>query len=412
MARVLRRLRIQEISSVDRGAGEGVRVLLMKRHSDDEPYWKREFSQEERDRAADSGAAMPDGSFPIKNRSDLSNAIRAIGRAKNPAKAKAHIRSRAKALGLTDMLPDSWSKRDLDIQPIIDDALEAGVDESALTEATKRLRKQIEESRDDEQDSAGALADIIDEFADEVHKLKEQTMAIDQKAIDEAVTKAVGPIQTALDAALAKISELSMSSEHRAHYDKLDDAGKAEFRKLDTKARDAEVKKASEKDTSDPVAKALIAANDTISALNKRIASLEGDKTADSFAKRAVDLGLKAEDGDTLRKAYDGDPEAQKTLDTIIKKLGDALKGALKQARAFDELGTQRGADGADGAYGQLMAKANELMAKGEKAASGKPLTKAQAFTKVYEDPHNADLVRQHKDEQERKRVAMAAGQL
>src|SRR6516162_5832322 len=32
MARILRNLQIREISSVDKGAGEGVKVVLMKRH--------------------------------------------------------------------------------------------------------------------------------------------------------------------------------------------------------------------------------------------------------------------------------------------------------------------------------------------------------------------------------------------
>jgi len=70
---------------------------------------KREFTQSQRDSAADSGAALPDGSFPIENKSDLSNARQAIGRAKDPGKARAHIRSRAQALGVT--LPDNWSKK-------------------------------------------------------------------------------------------------------------------------------------------------------------------------------------------------------------------------------------------------------------------------------------------------------------
>jgi broad specificity phosphatase PhoE len=75
------------------------------------PLVKREFSEGERQDAADSGAALPDGSFPIKNEQDLRNAIHAIGRAKNPAKAKAHIRTRARALGASDLIPESWGKR-------------------------------------------------------------------------------------------------------------------------------------------------------------------------------------------------------------------------------------------------------------------------------------------------------------
>lgn len=71
---------------------------------------KREFSQAERDKAASSGAAMPDGSYPIKSTADLKNAIQAIGRAKNPDAVKRHIKRRAKALGATDLIPEGWGK--------------------------------------------------------------------------------------------------------------------------------------------------------------------------------------------------------------------------------------------------------------------------------------------------------------
>jgi len=59
----------------------------------------RDFSEGRRKSLAKSGKAMPGGGFPIVNRSDLANAKRAIGRAKNPAAARAHINERAKALG-------------------------------------------------------------------------------------------------------------------------------------------------------------------------------------------------------------------------------------------------------------------------------------------------------------------------
>jgi hypothetical protein len=69
---------------------------------------KREFSEESRERMAGAGTAMPDGSFPIGNRADLMNAIRAVGRAKDYNKAKMHIIDRARALNATDMLPEDW----------------------------------------------------------------------------------------------------------------------------------------------------------------------------------------------------------------------------------------------------------------------------------------------------------------
>ena len=77
----------------------------------DEPeIEKREFTDAERADAADAGQALPDGSYPIKTVKDLKNAIQSYGRAKDPAKVKAHIIARAKALGKESMIPENWSK--------------------------------------------------------------------------------------------------------------------------------------------------------------------------------------------------------------------------------------------------------------------------------------------------------------
>ena len=69
---------------------------------------KKEFSDKKREQLADKGHALPDGSFPIENVKDLHNAIQSIGRAKNPAEAKAHIIRRAKALKAESALPEDW----------------------------------------------------------------------------------------------------------------------------------------------------------------------------------------------------------------------------------------------------------------------------------------------------------------
>jgi hypothetical protein len=68
----------------------------------------REFKQKERKDLADKGKALPDGSFPINSEQDLKNAIRAVGRAADPAAAKRHIKKRAKALGLESLIPAGW----------------------------------------------------------------------------------------------------------------------------------------------------------------------------------------------------------------------------------------------------------------------------------------------------------------
>lgn len=59
---------------------------------------------------AAKGQALPDGSYPIRNVNDLHNAIRAIGRAKDPDKVKEHIKKRAHALGASRFLPADWKK--------------------------------------------------------------------------------------------------------------------------------------------------------------------------------------------------------------------------------------------------------------------------------------------------------------
>ncbi len=70
----------------------------------------RDFSTKERKKLAGQGKAMKDQSFPIKNEQDLKNAIRLAGNAKDPAAARRHIIRRARALGLTRLIPDSWTK--------------------------------------------------------------------------------------------------------------------------------------------------------------------------------------------------------------------------------------------------------------------------------------------------------------
>lgn len=68
-----------------------------------------EFSTEQRSDLSRRGLAMPDGSFPIRNKSDLRNAISSYGRAKNPDAAKRWIIRRARELNALDMLPESWN---------------------------------------------------------------------------------------------------------------------------------------------------------------------------------------------------------------------------------------------------------------------------------------------------------------
>lgn len=83
----------------------------MEDMNDMEDMDKRDYSMDARRRMAQSGEAMPDGSFPIGNRADLMNAIRSVGRASNYEAAKQHIVRRARALNAMDMLPEDWRNK-------------------------------------------------------------------------------------------------------------------------------------------------------------------------------------------------------------------------------------------------------------------------------------------------------------
>jgi hypothetical protein len=71
---------------------------------------KADTSAAGRRKQAASGAAMPDGSYPIKTKADLRKAIRAVGRGgAEHDKIRKHIITRAKALGLEAMVPKNWN---------------------------------------------------------------------------------------------------------------------------------------------------------------------------------------------------------------------------------------------------------------------------------------------------------------
>jgi len=69
---------------------------------------KKDYTDDERQKLASKGQALPGGGFPVANVADLKNAIQAIGRAKDPAAAKAHIKKRAAVLGQEGLIPDTW----------------------------------------------------------------------------------------------------------------------------------------------------------------------------------------------------------------------------------------------------------------------------------------------------------------
>src|SRR5215472_8219437 len=68
------------------------------------------YNTKERESAASKGEAMDGGSYPIKDKDDLEKAIRAVGRGgADHDSIRKHIISRAKALGLSALIPENWN---------------------------------------------------------------------------------------------------------------------------------------------------------------------------------------------------------------------------------------------------------------------------------------------------------------
>jgi hypothetical protein len=445
MAKVLRNLRIDDVSSVDVGAGRGVRVVLTKRNmpslyesmGPDEiadlseevaDYLKREFSGKERQARAESGHALPDGSFPIDNKEDLGNAVQAIGRAKDPAKAKAHIKARASALGASDMLPDSWSKSltKADVLLIAErnvfakvckaaqdfndtsDAMETADDAGELMCAVRDAMCALDCSiqsilcDDDITDKVPSITtsfnqfkdyldtlDLEDDADDETEKnmsVTALTTAAVQKMIDEAVTKAA----VEKDERIAKLeTELiisKMSDAQKTYHDNLgSDADKKKFQAMTPDQRDGEMDKTKKRLSDDPVVKGLIAELET---LRKRIQDGDDEKDLKIAKQDAKDLGMTQTDaGDVLMKMRRGDKDAIKKYEGYVQTLAASKKAFEKSSRAFEEIGHTGAAEG----EGATAMDAITTMAKALREKDPN-LTEAQAFDKAYNDPANAKL--------------------
>jgi hypothetical protein len=300
---------------------------------------------------------MPGGGFPIENVSDLHNAIQAIGRAKNPDAAKAHIKARAKALGQEDLIPDTWKRA-----PAADDidltAIDLGKSEEldmTLDELKKMIGDQITTSVPDL--IAGTLTKIMPDIVG--------------KAVGEAVTKALPPEFLANQ----KKPKDDSKSDGKPEPDE-DDAKKA----LAIAALPASVRKVFDD------------AEKNAATVQKFMAERE----LENFSKRAVGMGLKKEDGILMQKAYSGDAAAQKAFEERLAGMAKAAAGMEKAAIVFTEFGDNRGGSEGNGgasAYDQMMGLAKELRKKETN------LTEAQAYAKVSTDPANRELAKQERDE-------------
>lgn len=235
-----------------------------------------------------------------------------------------------------------------------------------------------------------------------------------QAAIAKAAADAAATVTATFTAELAKRDQqivlLKMSPAHKAYYDQCDEPAKKAFESMSEEDRETHSKKNPFKKAADPVTVDDLAKRDeTVSKLladnmdlKKRLDAVDLEKAQADFKKRAAALGLTADgDGELMRKAFNGDKEAQASFEKRQAQQVEALKKQAETGQLFSEFGTARGMTG--DAYASLVAKADEIR-------KAKPdLTVEQAFAKAYEDPANADLVKQHKTEEMRKKLTVVA---
>lgn len=479
--RIMEKFRMNEISGVDRPAQTHARMTIMKRADDFddatfETLRKRKFTAAERKEAEANGHAMKGGRYPIDDKEDLENAIHAVGRGKGShAAIRAHIKTRAKALGATDLIPDDWSVSKIaksvhgelvkyglvpdedtkaeTFDELLDQQLLSQAIWDAFYKATDALRESICSIIKDSNaaDKRALIQQSLNEFAEYIDgvipggvgkslatgfvatiagsagtTLKGETMSKELKkalglpetATEAEVTAAVIKLASGelaeTKAKLAKADVLAkMSAKHKAHHEKLEGAAADKFAELSSEDRDAEMAKSL---TSDSDVEKSIKAGDAfrtdegsvltkrdfgseagflfaksqaakLTAANADIAKAKESSTAADFSKRAVDVGQPEAFGVTLRKAYSGDVAAQ----AEVEKAMLALKKQADAGGVFTEIG-KRGGNGGT-AYQELIAKRDELRKADPK------LKEAAAFSKVYTDPANAEIVKRYKAE-------------
>lgn len=501
MPTLLTRLKINEISSVDRGAGKSVRVFLHKRddaspvckecgasggehlakcskftkaeawgttfltslddlEADVSLYCKREFSQDERDEAARRGQAMPGGGFPIKSEQDLRNAIRAIGRAKNPEAARRHIKERARALGATDLIPESWGKaappahedEDEDRKLIaemlaehdapkrknlIGDIMKAASENGAPTVFVARARSAL----------AGAVAaaleidkaeDRVAAIAKSVGQCVEFLAAVVPEASHDAFQAAVAAIPVVakggtmktltleeLTAHVEKLAKrntyleamLKLPEDQRAYMDvaKLDEAAREAFvAKADDerkaivtaaakakKAKDGDGKDGDD-DDDDKDGKKDKTEKKELADLKKRVAAFEAAEEERVCKALCRDNGLAEGDHVMLAKLRKADPEAATEM---LKR----TRGLAAQAnpKLFTELG--KGGGGTDDPTAAINAKADELMAGVNKSAKSAAERISIQKARMLVREQNPELAKAERDLEQRRRLGRAA---
>lgn len=352
MPRLLKDLQINDVSSVDRGAGEGVRVLLMKRDGDKTQPAAEKHENNVIDMrglllksAADFDTALEVQESREEANSlmdELNEAICALSCSVNSIMYDEEVTDKSAAVA------ESFDQFKTHLEGLAPEGMEKAMTTPTLAEITK----QIEE----------AVKKVAEPMQAEIAKLADENAFLKLSVDEQEFAKAMTPEQKKAFAAKAKdMRDKEMSDAKKAALVQIDPAIQKRLDKADEDAK---------------VLKGLV----------------EKDEIS-TFAKRAIELGLTEDKGEILRKAAKGDADAFKQVEEMLKALNSQLVAAQKSGKIFSEFGSQQSTTGK--AFDVLKAKAEEL----RKTEAGKGMTAEQAFAKVYSDPANAEIAAQEKAE-------------
>lgn len=375
MPSVLTNLMIKEVSSVDRGAGEGVKIVLMKKQIEDAPVPKGFMKSL---KAAFKAMGKPTSTDPDGDGDDDTT----CDPDKNPDV-------------LQDMENGSLSLKKSVESIIGDEALTPAQKQEKLDETFKQYNEHVSGTVPEAVAKAIIAAGLVakrDEPGDTTTSKKETTMA--DKKTPEQMQEDCEKLQKALDFA-------NLPDAHKAYAIEkaMTDVQKAEW--MAKTAADREKDMADDKakkadDMQKNLAPDVIAKLAQFDTMQKTIEDLQKKDQLGAFVAKAVEMGIPGK-GETLQKAYSGDK-------TAVDELCGMLKAAVAQVQAaglFREFGSTVGkADASATAYDAIVAKGEELRKQDPK------LSTAQAFAKAYGDPANAALVQKHKEETAPKMVA------
>lgn len=441
----MRALRIDEVSAVDRGAGEGVKVVLVKR-DDAGPPDDKKTQTDPNDRDSHPGSAR--GLTPTEQRR---RAVLAAHERVHGADEKMRSDKRAKAPSDTNLTSEAWSMTKSWDEAITDKFVKNAAEADAVkpaeftepmltevSEAIKALRESVgtiieDTSLVDKREAievtfgqfnshvqgfvpagvekamvaAGVFAAAMKETTDvkksdtDVKKDDMDDDADDKKkgAKDDDADATKKAAEAAEVAKAAILAYRKLSDAHRAYVDSdesdMADADVQKFVAMTDAERDALVKASPLKDKAEKrYAKLPEHVRKSIEAgqlAMEKVAKLEEERELIDFGKRATALALpEAEFAKHLRAIVKAAPEA---AEAVLKELS-ARTTQAREAGLFKEFG----ATGTGAVGGTALEQLESLAAEAKKADT--KITKEQAFAKVYADPANRELVAQSKREQ------------